>query len=121
MKEPSRIEFQLLVLLDSRPERLSGREIASAYRSATGNVIPKGTLYTTLARLLSSGLLVTREDQKDKRISRFTLTADGRVAVFRARRDYAALAAFGPSKKRSNWKRDIPGGVSESYFPKATF
>lgn len=93
MADLSRVEFQLLALLNTREK--SGRDVAVEFEAETGKAISYGTLYTTLRRLREAGYVSARDDlDKDGRIRFFVLTGAGRRVLTEARQTYAKLAVF---------------------------
>jgi DNA-binding PadR family transcriptional regulator len=90
---PSNVEFQLLALVVS--ER-SGREVAKAFKDATGKAISYGTLYTTFRRLAEWKWVTVRDDEDgDGRVRWFKITGAGAKAMEKARERFRKLASFG--------------------------
>jgi DNA-binding PadR family transcriptional regulator len=94
MKLPSMLEFTLMALIG--PNEIAGRPLAKLYKQETGKAISYGTLYTTLRRLIESGLVACREDEdKDGRLRFFVLTAQGHQVLTEARLRYEELVRLG--------------------------
>jgi DNA-binding PadR family transcriptional regulator len=93
MDLPSATEYQLLTLVVT--ER-TGREVAKAFKRATGQMISYGTLYTTFRRLKDWGWVTVRDDEdEDGRVRWFQITVAGAKAMERARDRFRELAEFG--------------------------
>lgn len=93
MKIPSVVELKLLALVEGG-ER-SGRDVATLHEREFGKRISAGTLYTTFRHMREAGwVLVRDEEEDDRRVRYFSLSADGRRALAEGRLYYQRVSAF---------------------------
>ncbi len=86
-------ELQLLSLITTAR---TGRQVAALYRQESGQRISWGSLYTSLRRMRTRGLVASREEpDEDGRIKYFLATQQGLAALQRSRAFYGRLGYFG--------------------------
>ena len=92
MLSPAELRVLALVTVEQ-----TGSDIAHLYRVESGDVIPHGTLYSTLRRLRARGLVTSREQRElDGRTKHFFVTPSGEEALRNSREFYIQLGRFGP-------------------------
>jgi|SRR6185437_2992972 len=98
LSPPSRTWAVLLACL--LHGEMFGLQLRDEYQERTGTALPLGTLYVTLDRMVSAGMLTSREGESNperggNRRRYFKITADGIDALNRFQQSVAAVMPAG--------------------------